>query len=271
MTHTKDKIRKQFDLKEPLNTSNYEKEDKPFDHNEKDVGSSVRDKPIYISKPTTAESLIRKYVYEGDDETRSCVTSRHRHRKILNKSQQHRKITKKNDDPLLLRTRKKAVKKIKKRIINRKIFFCDESGCGRSYVKAQSLLIHKRSHTGEKPYVCTIKDCGKRYSRVDSLKDHVMTHDGKLFICGIPGCDKSYFYSSHYLRHKKVHVTENVQGKIVKHKCLVPNCGKEYVFAKGLKKHMYIHSTERFECDHPGCARQFTYPKEFKRHKKTHN
>ncbi|CAI2169220.1 13066_t:CDS:2 [Funneliformis geosporum] len=273
--------RKKFDLKESLSTSNYEKEDKLLYHpsdtldnkRANDDVSGVGDKPIYIPKPTTAQSLINKYVYEEDCEIKlSCVSTLQHRRKVSSKKKDDLLQESKTDAFKQQQTRKKDVQKD---IVIKRPFVCNELGCEKSYVKAQSLMIHKRSHTGEKPYVCTIKDCGKRYSRLDSMKDHVRTHEGKLYKCDIPGCDKSYYYSSHYLRHRKIHFVEKIykqKQKIVvkRHKCIVPKCEKAYEFANGLTRHMYSHSKEKFKCDYPGCTKKFTYPEDIKRHKKTH-
>src|SRR5205814_10622454 len=100
----------------------------------------------------------------------------------------------------------------------RRPFVCNVPGCGKRSVKSHRLVIHIRSHTGEKPYVCTIKDCGKSYSRLDSLKDHIRTHEGKLYKCNFPGCGNYYYYYSHYLRHRKIHI----EGRIKTYKCIVP-------------------------------------------------
>lgn len=79
---------------------------------------------------------------------------------------------------------------------------CTYSQCNKSFSQRTHLLIHIRSHSGEKPYLCSVPCCGQRFSQLGNLKTHERRHRGeKPFGCEVPGCDKRFSQRSNLRSH----------------------------------------------------------------------
>ena len=118
-------------------------------------------------------------------------------------------------------------------------FVCNWRNCARNGLpfKAKYKLInHIRVHTGEKPFTCSETGCGKSFARAENLKIHIRTHTGERpFACEFPGCDKRFANSSDRRKHIHVHTLEKPYA------CRFAGCDKNYTHPSSLRKHMKVH------------------------------
>ncbi|XP_059978000.1 zinc finger protein 891 [Lagenorhynchus albirostris] len=156
----------------------------------------------------------------------------------------------------------KAFKRISNLILHKrshmgeKQYECKE--CRKVFNDSSTLRRHKRTHTGEKPYECN--QCGKAFSQKTSLKVHVRTHTGeKPYECN--HCGKSFGTSSYLIVHKRIHSGEKL------YEC--NDCGKAFNTSSHLKVHKKTHTGENlYECT--DCGKVFSGLSSLRMHVRTH-
>ncbi|GBO03929.1 Gastrula zinc finger protein xFG20-1 [Araneus ventricosus] len=103
-------------------------------------------------------------------------------------------------------------------------FICSE--CGKSFKWKSHIVVHYRTHTGEKPFPCD--RCDKCFSTKGKLNTHLRTHTGeKPYSCD--QYDKSFSQKCSLDRHSRTHTGERP------YKC--PMCEKAFNTSSNRNKH----------------------------------
>ncbi|XP_026754944.2 zinc finger protein 502-like [Galleria mellonella] len=145
---------------------------------------------------------------------------------------------------------------------NRKLFVCVT--CGKSFTAKSTLMMHIKSHNGEKQFACP--NCPKTYTRASYLRAHSLIHTGqerpKPFLCQQSGCERRFSTKHSLLVHiAHTHTTERP------HKCNI--CFKGFATTSGLKIHRESHSNKELNCSR--CGKNFANKRLLQKHSKGHD
>ena len=128
--------------------------------------------------------------------------------------------------------------------------------CLRFFKTTQTLLIHQRTHTGEKPHKCIM--CKMAFAQSSTLKKHVRTHTReKQYEC--KKCHKHFSQSSYLKAHEKIHTGKrNFECDI---------CHRSFMAKQSLQRHQAFHKGERpYHCKF--CTKKFSQLHNLKVHER---
>ncbi|XP_022103633.1 histone-lysine N-methyltransferase PRDM9-like isoform X2 [Acanthaster planci] len=138
-----------------------------------------------------------------------------------------------------------------------KKYICDI--CGKGFSRSNTLVTHKRIHTGDKPFKCEL--CGRAFRQPGNLTRHRLTHTTvKPYVC--QQCGKAFNRASNLHTHMRTHT--NYKPFTCQY------CGKGFHQKIDMKIHSYTHTGEKpHKCKK--CGRGFKQLTHLTYHMRTHS
>ncbi len=145
-------------------------------------------------------------------------------------------------------------------------YICNFEGCNKEFNRNDTLKIHKRVHSGERPYSCDYENCNKAFSQQSDLTKHIRIHTGERpYSCDYESCGKSFIELGALVKHKRVHTGEKP------YVCDYEGCGKSFSQSSKIKIHKRVHTGERpYSCDYDDCGESFSNSSSLIVHKRVH-